>query len=79
LLPLLSLELNLALTLKQIYTILILINVQYKEYLIFICSHVVFGHVVDGMDVVYKMEAVGTNQGHPTERVVIEDCGELKE
>ena len=44
-----------------------------------LCRHVVFGNVVDGMDVVKKMEETGSNQGHPSERVIIEDCGELKE
>uniref|UniRef100_H2Y442 Peptidyl-prolyl cis-trans isomerase n=1 Tax=Ciona savignyi TaxID=51511 RepID=H2Y442_CIOSA len=41
--------------------------------------HVVFGEVVDGMNVVRAMEAKGTNAGHPTARVVISDCGEVKE
>jgi len=42
-------------------------------------KHVVFGSVVEGMDVVKKMEAVGTQGGRTTEKVVIEDCGEVKE
>jgi cyclophilin family peptidyl-prolyl cis-trans isomerase len=40
--------------------------------------HVVFGKVVEGMDVVKKMEALGTASGKPTAKVVIADCGELK-
>ncbi|KAL8596961.1 hypothetical protein ACOMHN_027907 [Nucella lapillus] len=40
-------------------------------------KHVVFGRVVDGMDVVYKMEKCGTKGGKPTEKVMIGGCGEL--
>eukprot|EP00794_Sanderia_malayensis_P004623 gene4623-5230_t len=41
-------------------------------------KHVVFGNVVSGMEVVQKMEAVGTDTGKPKKKVVIEDCGELE-
>jgi len=40
-------------------------------------KHVVFGEVVDGMDVVEAIEAVGQPSGKPTEDVVIADCGAL--
>jgi len=40
--------------------------------------HVVFGQVVEGLDVVKKVENVGTKNGNPTQNVVIYDCGELK-
>jgi peptidylprolyl isomerase len=40
-------------------------------------KHVVFGSVVEGMDVVQAMEAVGTRSGQTTQPVVIADCGEL--
>ena len=39
--------------------------------------HVVFGKVIEGMDIVKKIEAVGTGSGKPTKEVVIVDSGEL--
>jgi cyclophilin family peptidyl-prolyl cis-trans isomerase len=39
--------------------------------------HVVFGKVVDGMDVVKAIEAVGSQSGKPTKKVIIADSGEL--
>jgi len=41
-------------------------------------KHCVFGRVVDGMEVVYRMEACGCESGRPTASVIIDDCGELK-
>lgn len=40
-------------------------------------KHVVFGKVVEGMDVVKKMEAVGSRSGSTSKKVVIADSGEL--
>lgn len=40
-------------------------------------KHVVFGHVISGMDVVKKIEKCGTKNGKPTETVTIVTCGEL--
>ncbi|XP_010772465.1 peptidyl-prolyl cis-trans isomerase-like [Notothenia coriiceps] len=40
-------------------------------------KHVVFGKVVEGIDVVQKMDAVGSQKGAPSAKVVIADCGEL--
>jgi len=40
-------------------------------------KHVVFGEVVEGMDVVYKIEAVGSGRGTPSKKVKIVDSGEL--
>merc|ERR1739844_182821 len=37
--------------------------------------HVVFGKVVEGMDVVTKVEAVGTSSGTPQKTVMIQDSG----
>lgn len=39
-------------------------------------KHVVFGKVVEGMDVVDKMEAVGSESGKTSKKVVIADCGQ---
>lgn len=40
-------------------------------------KHVVFGHVVSGMDVLVEIESVGSESGKPRKKVVIEDSGEL--
>ena len=40
-------------------------------------KHVVFGKVVEGMDVVRKMEELGSQQGRTRAPVVIADCGQL--
>ncbi|MEY3050456.1 MAG: hypothetical protein RLY31_241 [Bacteroidota bacterium] len=40
-------------------------------------KHVVFGQVLEGYDVIQKMEAVGSRSGATAQRVVIEDSGAL--
>ncbi|XP_065571331.1 peptidyl-prolyl cis-trans isomerase E-like [Artemia franciscana] len=40
-------------------------------------KHVVFGNVTGGMDVVRKLEKLGTKSGKPTETAVIQSCGEI--
>merc|ERR1712051_724735 len=40
-------------------------------------KHVVFGNVAEGMDVVKKIEAVGSQSGKTSKAVVIADCGQL--
>ena len=40
-------------------------------------KHVVFGEVEEGMDVVKKIEAAGSDSGRPKSRVVITSSGEV--
>merc|ERR1711904_402507 len=40
-------------------------------------KHVVFGSVTEGMDVVKKIEAVGSQSGKTSKKVVVADCGQL--
>nr|WP_281273477.1 peptidylprolyl isomerase [Euzebya pacifica] len=40
-------------------------------------KHVVFGEVIDGMDVVRTIESHGSRSGDTDEPVIIEDCGQL--
>ncbi|WP_205847404.1 peptidylprolyl isomerase [Planctopirus hydrillae] len=41
-------------------------------------KHVVFGSVVEGMDVVKAIEKVGSQSGKTSQKVEITDCGEVK-
>jgi cyclophilin family peptidyl-prolyl cis-trans isomerase len=41
-------------------------------------KHVVFGRVLEGMEVIKEIEAVGSQSGTPKQKVVIEDSGEIK-
>merc|ERR1712137_1535346 len=40
-------------------------------------KHVVFGSVVEGMDIVKKVEGYGSQSGATRAKIVIADCGEL--
>ncbi|XP_076752176.1 peptidyl-prolyl cis-trans isomerase [Xylocopa sonorina] len=40
-------------------------------------KHVVFGKVVEGMDVVKKLESMGSQSGKTSKKIIIADCGEL--
>ena len=40
-------------------------------------KHVVFGMVTEGMDVVKRIEALGSPSGEPSKQVQVIDCGEM--
>jgi len=40
-------------------------------------KHVVFGSIVEGMDIVRRMEKQGSRAGNTSQPVKIEDCGQL--
>ncbi|OMJ21837.1 Peptidyl-prolyl cis-trans isomerase [Smittium culicis] len=40
-------------------------------------KHVVFGKVVEGSDIVRKVESYGSQSGKTSQRVTIDDCGQL--
>lgn len=39
--------------------------------------HVVFGKVVEGMNIVQKIESYGSRGGKTSKKIVIDDCGQL--
>lgn len=42
-------------------------------------KHCVFGSVVEGLDIVKKVEGYGSQSGKTTKKVIIDDCGQLKD
>lgn len=40
-------------------------------------KHVVFGSVVDGLDVVKKIETYGTQSGKTSKKITVANCGQL--
>merc|ERR1712183_747936 len=40
-------------------------------------KHVVFGKVVEGMDIVKKVEGVGSQSGTTSKKVLVKDSGEI--
>ena len=41
--------------------------------------HVVFGSIVEGMDIIKKVESFGSRSGKTTSKIVVDDCGEVSE
>ncbi|KAJ1567020.1 hypothetical protein HK405_007480 [Cladochytrium tenue] len=41
-------------------------------------KHVVFGSVVEGLDIVQKIESYGSQSGSTKARIVVADCGQLE-
>ena len=39
--------------------------------------HVVFGSVVEGMDIIKQVEGFGTRSGKTSAKIVVDDCGEI--
>ena len=56
----------------------ILLNLLSVENL-FPGKHVVFGSVVEGMDIIKKVEGFGSRSGKTSAKIVIDDCGESSE
>merc|ERR1712111_215187 len=40
-------------------------------------KHVVFGQVVEGMDIVKKIESFGSQSGKTSKKITVADCGQL--
>jgi len=41
-------------------------------------KHVVFGEVVEGLEILEQLEANGSQSGQTKQAIVISDCGEIK-
>jgi len=41
-------------------------------------KHVVFGTVIDGMDVVKKCESYGSQTGKTSKKIIVANCGEMQ-
>ena len=41
-------------------------------------KHVVFGKVVEGMDVIQEIEKYGSESGQTSKKIVISDCGQIE-
>lgn len=40
-------------------------------------KHVVFGQVVEGIDIVRKIDLMGSNSGATSKKILIDDCGDV--
>ena len=41
-------------------------------------KHVVFGKVVEGMDVIKQAEGFGSRSGKTSQKIIVEECGEIQ-
>ena len=41
--------------------------------------HVEFGSIVEGVDIIKKVESFGSRSGKTTAKIVVDDCGEVSE
>ncbi len=41
-------------------------------------KHTVFGEVIEGQPLLKQLELIGSSNGTPKSKIVIEDCGEVK-
>ena len=41
-------------------------------------KHVVFGKVVEGMDVIKQVEGFGSRSGKTSQKITVEGCGEIQ-
>lgn len=61
---------------KSEYTVIIMFISHRTDWLD--NKHVVFGHVISGLDVLKKMERYGSKSGTVSSKVTISNCGELQ-
>ena len=40
-------------------------------------KHVVFGQVVEGMEVIKQVESFGSRSGKTSQKITVEECGEI--
>ncbi|XP_016345693.1 peptidyl-prolyl cis-trans isomerase-like isoform X2 [Sinocyclocheilus anshuiensis] len=40
-------------------------------------KHVVFGQVVEGLDIIKKVEGYGSSSGKTSAKIIVADCGQL--
>jgi peptidylprolyl isomerase len=70
------------------FSLTIKLLIQTSKSPVFLCTdktgwldgkHVVFGQVVQGMEVIDAIEAIGSSSGKTSRKVLISECGELSQ